>query len=396
MNSNSGEVEQPKVEQVQNTVEAPPAEEKPEENFNDKFPRQTMEFPNGKVMFREIKPETLREGGNIPMVMMTGWAMNQEVIGNTTKGLYESGQTVVPFDIEGGGKGVKGVEDSLGEINRQGELLKKWMESRGDEKFNLVGQSMSALVVLAMIENNPEIADKIASVVLVSPMGLGGKDNLPSLIKRQMAETKRNSAVEKTDESKVIEKRVAKSFKDFLLHHPIRAAKEGFAMAGSDEYDVLNLLRDRGLKVGIIQGAQDQLNSNQRVVENIARQAVANSNVRPELIGEDGMEKIPDELKIFPTDTKEEVLRKQKAIFDIKMELNRTENPVPIDTFKFVEGGHEIFGPEAIAKKILRTVDYLSEDSKKKQIEQQDAHELSQTREELAREADELPENPLQ
>lgn len=53
---------------------------------------------------------------------------------------------VIHFDIKGGGKGVEGAVDSSSEINRQGELLKKWIEQSGDEKLHLVDQSMSALV----------------------------------------------------------------------------------------------------------------------------------------------------------------------------------------------------------------------------------------------------------
>ncbi len=394
MDNGEAKAEQPTVEQAPSKSEIHASE-----TLGEKYPLQTMEFGKlGAVSFRDIAPEMPRPEGEIPMVMMTGWAMNQDVIGNTTQALIEAGQRVVPFDIKGGGKGVEGVGDSSEEINRQGELLKKWIEQSGNEKLHLVGQSMSALVLLSMLENNPDMVDKVASVVLVSPMGLGGKDSLPALIKRQQEETKRNNAREKTDEDRLIEPRVAKSFKEFMLHHPFRMTKEGLAMAGADEYNVLNLLKARGLKVGIIQGAQDQLNSTQRVVENIARQAVANSSVRPELIGEDGIEKIPEELKILPTDSEEEANRKRKAIIDIKMELQRTENKVPIDSFKLVEGGHEIFGPRAIAKKLIETVDYLQhpnteggdtleERMKEKDRIEAEKRELAQARAKLAEEA---------
>ncbi len=378
---------QPSIEQAPNTPEVHASE-----SLAEKYPLQTMEFGKlGTVSFRDIAPEMPRPGGEVPMVMMTGWAMNQDVIGNTTQALVEAGQRVVPFDIKGGGKGVEGVGDTSAEINRQGELLKKWIEQSGNEKLHLVGQSMSALVLLSMLENNPDMVDKVASVVLVSPMGLGGKDSLPALIKRQGEETKRNNAREKSDEDKQIESRVAKSFKEFMLHHPFRMTKEGFAMAGADEYNVLNLLKSRGLKVGIIQGAQDQLNSSQRVVENIARQAVANSSVRPELIGADGMEKIPEELKILSTDSEEEANRKRKTIIDIKMELQRTENKVPIDSFKLVEGGHEIFGPRAIAKKLIDSVDYLTQGGEEQQAAAEDAQDLAQARAQLAAEVQAQP-----
>lgn len=372
------ETEAPKVEQATTAPEEPQRE-----SLDEKFPLQTMEFGKiGKVVFRDVKPETLREGGDVPIVMMTGWAMNQEVIGNTTKGLYEAGQRVVPFDITGGGKGVEGMSQFT-EINRQGDLLKKWIEGRSDEKFHLVGQSMSALVLLSMIENNPDIADKIASVVLVSPMGLGGKDSLPGLLKRQGDETKRNNSREKTDEDKQIESRVAKSFKEFLLHHPIRAAKEGFAMAGADEYDVLNLLQEKGIKTAIIQGDLDKLNSSERVWNKIGEGS------------ESSWKTLTQEEYDKDARYREHGIGVGDKVWNSEV---KNETP-PFDSIKMVAGGHEIFGPEAIAKKILRTVDYLTQNGEEKKAEQKTLEELSETREalkEVAQTPPEQPQNPAE
>lgn len=382
------------------------------ESLDEKFPRQTIEFGGlGAVAFRDIVPEMIRPGGEIPMVMMTGWAMNQEVIGNTTEALFDAGQRVIPFDIEGGAHGLK--ERFGDEIDRQAELLKKWMDTHDDDKFHLVGQSMSALVLLSLLENHPEMKDKVASMILVSPMGLAGDPaehgvqrsekgfrgrifdaakrgvigkKLDNLLQRKAVEDGRNNQREKTDEDRQIEERVERAWKGFLKNHWGRAAKEGFAMAGANEYNALNLLKAMGLKVGIVQGAQDQLNSAQGLVENIARQAVSNSQVRPELIGDNGMEKIPDELKILDSDSEEEKNRKRKAIIDIKMELQRTENKVPLDSLTLVEGGHEIFGPKAIATTLTRTADNLVRDDEQQQISNQELQDIARVREELANE----------
>lgn len=379
-------------------------------NLEEKFPRQTMEFGGlGAVAFRDIVPEMMRPGGEIPMVMMTGWAMNQEVIGNTTEALFEAGQRVVPFDVEGGASGFK--EKFGDEIDRQAELLKKWLEVNDSEKFHLVGQSMSALVLLSLLENHPEMQDKVASMILVSPMGLSGDPSehrvqsssekslrgrifdaakrgvigksLDNLLQRKAVEDGRNSKREKTDEDRQIEERVERAWKGFLKNHPGRAAKEGFAMAGADEYNTLNLLKAMGLKVGIIQGASDQLNSAQGLVENIARQAVANSSVRPELVGKDGMEKIPEELKILPSDSEEEKNRKRKEIIDIKMELQQTENRVPIDSLTLVEGGHEIFGPRAIAAKLIHEADFLVNNTERQEVAEDETRRLGDIRKQL-------------
>ncbi len=420
-NQEASQPVKPKTE----TSETPKAPESPQINFNDKFTLQTMEFSHGKVAFRDIKPESLREGGDIPLVMMTGWAMNQEVIGNTTKGLVEKGQRVIPLDMVGGGKSVEGNGDAAGEINRQALLLKMWMDAQeGTEKFRLLGQSMSALVLLALVENDPEMADKIQSIQLISPMGLAGNpsehttdisssnpkvtetepgkfevvvgspsvesepvtknfkgrvldrfvkrvpvvEGLVNTVKRKFSEDARNAARPKTAEDAQIEPIVDKTWKSFLKNHPSRAFKEGIAMSRADEYNVLNLLKAKGIKVGIIQGADDQLNSSQGVIENISRQAAARSTVDQRYVDKRGLEKIPDNLQIVEDDSPEIIKEKQKAIIDLKLELQRTENRVPIDSLSMPQGGHEIFGKEATADTILRQIDNLEQPEKHRAI----------------------------
>lgn len=233
---------------------------------------------------------------------------------------------------------------------------------RPEDQVNVVGQSMAAITMLRAIEKYPELAVKIKNFIEVSPMGLGGKDNLPSLMKRKNADDKRYNSSEKTDEDKSVDEVVMKNFFDFIIHHPAMAAQEGFGMAGADEYNVLNLLKSQGIGVGLIQGAQDLLNSNERVLENIARQAVEGSKVRPELIGPDGKEKLPEELTVLDTDTEEVKNEKRRKIIEIKMELQRTQNRVPIDSLKVVEGGHEIFGQKRLVRKILSSIDELDKE----------------------------------
>lgn len=89
---------------------------------------------------------------------------------NTTRGLYEQGQHVIPLDIDGSGTGIKEPEGSP-EFNRQAEILKEWIESRSEPKINLLGQSLSAVTLLYLAKNNPDLLDRINAVLLVSPNG---------------------------------------------------------------------------------------------------------------------------------------------------------------------------------------------------------------------------------
>ena len=182
----------------------------------------------------------------------------------------------------------------------------------------------------------------------------------------------------KTDEDKQIESRVAKSFKDFLLHHPIRAAKEGFAMAGSDEYDILKLLQEKGIKTAIIQGDLDKLNSSERVWNKIGE---GSASVWKALTQED-------------YDADPRYGEHGIAVGDKVWNSEAQNETPPFDSITMVDGGHEIFGPEAIAAKILRVTDHLSQNSQEKQIEQTEATELALAREALAMETAQIPENP--
>lgn len=425
------EVEQPQVSKS----ESGPFQEKPQDNLEDKFPRQTKSLEHGTVAFRDIRPEHLREGGEIPMVLMTGWAMNQEVIGNTTDGLVARGQRVVPLDIIGGTHKIEN-PSPMAQMKREAETVREWIQSSGEEEVTLVFQSLSAMLPLLMVENDPEIVKKLHSVILVSPMGLDGKKSeksiknetsdpitasstmmertkrlgksainnmgrrlpgsaLAGLMLRKFAEDKRNNARPKTDEDAQIEPRVAKSFNEFATHHLARGAQEGLAMAQADLFNILNLLKAKGVKVAIIQGALDKLNSSQGVWENIGRQALDSSAVRAEYKNEDGTQKLPDELRILESDSPELVQQKRRGIAAMMLEIQRTANKVPLDSLTFKEGGHEIFGKEGLADTILNTQDSLDHPERHQGILEENQKrnaELAKTRALLAEEVKQ--ENP--
>lgn len=388
----------PTAEQAQAATEAPQRE-----SLANKFPLQKKEFSSGNIKVRDMVPDTLRDGGEIPIVLMAGWAMRQDVVGNTSQGLYDLGQRVIPLDIDGGAKGITGRFQS--ELDRQGDVVYEWLKSNPDQKFRFAPQSMSALTILSMVERHPDVIDQIDGIVELSPMGHAGDssehtlevsdpsyfaekqaekkgfrarvmdtalkvggEKMYNMLQRKFAEDTRNNEREKTDEDRQIEARVMESVGKALSPleraNTIKSIREAFEMAGADKYNVLNLLKAKGIKVGIIQGAQDRLNSAKGLTENISRQAVANSGVGEEYIDENGIEKLPQELKILETDSPDVVLEKQKKIVQLKMELQKRENKVPIDSLVLVEGGHEITGPYGFAKDIIRSFDYLDHPEK--------------------------------
>lgn len=471
------EQEHAKVEQVPTTIpEVSLPVKQSEVNLDEKFPAQQLKFEKGNIKVRDLVPENLKEGGEIPIVIMAGWAMKQDVVGNTARGLYDLGRRVMPLDIEGGAQSITGRFQN--EIDRQADTVYEWIKSNPDQKFRFAPQSMSALIILSMVDRHSDVIDQIDGIVELSPMGhagdssdhtlevsdpkyfaesqekkkgfkarimdtamkVGGK-SMYDMLQRKFAEDARNNEREKTEEDAQIEARVmeslGKSMDPRKGGNPIKSAREAFEMARADKYNVLNLLKSKGIKVGIIQGAQDRLNSAQGLVENISRQSIANSGVDEKYSDERGIEKLPEELKILETDSPEVTLEKQKKIVQLKMELTQKENRVPLDALVLVEGGHEITGPYGFARDINRAFDYLdhpenyrkildenlrkneearkvkekktqglkearqeltqitSENHEKEQIEQQDKQEIAEVLEELNK-IENTPENSQQ
>lgn len=410
-----------------------------EDKYSGEFSSQTIDFGElGKVAFRDMTPSTLRPNGEIPMIIMGGWGMNEKAARPVTAALVDKGQRAIPFDIVGEGKGMEGGENSSKEINRQAELLKLWLESRPEEKVHLVGTSLTALVVLKMIENNPHMAEKMASVVLVSPVGLAGDpekhdalkrsenldkpwlwrdyseeqegeennedlhvpkpvggfkkrairalggEKLLKLLERQDAEHSQYLPLLATEEDKANDEKYFKLMGRAGISHPKRAFDEIIAISKADEYDTLQRLQDMGIKVGIIQGAHDLLNSSRGLTENIAREAASNLDVEPEYLGPDGIEQIPDELQIRDGDGEAEVLHKRKEILRIKSKLRETENSVPLSSERIVAGGHEVGGSEAMASYLIHEVDFLVTDHEKIKAEVKEKQDLENARQQLA------------
>lgn len=285
---------------------------------------------------------------------LLGWTNKQDIIENTVRGLvYDQGQRVIPVDVEGGGKGVKIDGTNSSEINRQAALLKDWLEKRPEQKINLLGQSMSALTVLVLIDNYPELSDRIDSMIFVSPMGLGGKKGFKRLASGFLSETMvRSPKRKKNSEDIKLEPIVAKTFIKSLVGHPIRHIKEVMAMASADEYEVLYQLKERGIKVGIIQSVDDLAADNESLSDQITERATEKST---RLLTQEEFEKDPKYLEhgfsVGDMVWNDKSLEQDRPPIDILMELE-----VGMDG----QGrGHGISGPRKLGGSIVRLLKRL-------------------------------------
>lgn len=176
---------------------------------------------------------------------------------------------------------------------------------------------------------------------LFPPMGVSGKDNLLRLAKGQLAEVRRFGKVEKTDEDNEIGKKVLQSIKEFVPKNKKRAINELRGMVSADEYEVLDELKQRGVKVGVVQGFDDKLSNYGRLMSKIG----------------EGYEPT-----IRPVTLEDNPREGQTHVYEPPATLP------PIDSTRLIRGGHEILGPHRFAGTIIRTLDYLDHPPSKEEV----------------------------
>lgn len=317
---------------------------------NSIFPLESMQFANGQVEFRNIVPENFRKNGKTPLVTLIGMGMKNQDVGQfVSQGLYEVGQYVIPLDFPGTGVLVEGEKGTSPELNRQAELFADFLAQLPQEQVDICGTSMATITVLTMLERHPELIDKIGKVVLTMPIGLGGKDNLFKLGYRQLREILRDKRVEKNEERQKINEMVAQNLKEHGENKG-RQWKEIKAIAGSDLYPALGRLRSKGVRIALMQGELDLLNSNRRVWK---RMGQGNESAWKKLEDKDYQEN-KDEYD-------------KRGIKPGQKVWNRNAQIVtpPIESITMSAGGHEMYGPKDFAKKIIRVLDSLDGDNPK-------------------------------
>ena len=133
-----------------------------------------------------------------------------------------------------------------------------------DVKADLVVDSMAAMGIIAAMKLNPEILDKINNLLIVSPAGISGDDNLIRLVGRSLAHftqdgmTFLKSPIEKRN---IIRMGIEAAL--YVGKNPKRTVKEINAIAQSEQYgalkDLKSQLDEKGIMLGFMQGEDDKL-----------------------------------------------------------------------------------------------------------------------------------------
>jgi len=331
------------------------------------FPAEEVKLAHGTLDIRDIRPDFLREGKDVPLVSILGFGTGNVALSRTFDELKNSGEHVIGVDVVGGGRGVKDDEGGSSEFNRQGELLyeyfnKYFEDNPGVEKVDFLTQSAGILRVLALVKLHPEFIPRMRNLIIEAPVGLYEKNDKLSplrILKRFLAEGKRYNksdpktkyAEENSENMKIANKRMMR------LWHPgdvIKALKEINALSRTNAYPDLEDLKAYGVKIAVIQGDKDQLASTKMLFDRIG----------------EGYKK-PYGQGINPL-TDETI----KNVY-----MPQDQKPPPIDVVRLVgggfyrwddeqnqkgmveiEGGHgiQVDTPEKASDSIMRTKDYLN------------------------------------
>lgn len=309
------------------------------EDLGEMFPSRELRFPQGKVVVRDIVPESPREAEDVPLISIVGLGMESSVVGYFHRSLYEHGQHAISLDFVGGG-GSFGAVDGKQEMDRQGDLLANFLTNYLDDhsstkEVDLMGQSLSAITVLAFARNHPELLSRIRNVLLVSPMGLSEKDGTLSVVKRFAKETIRNSKTPKTDENNAINAVVLPTGIRNFIKSPVRSLEELLAIGQANNYPTVEELRSQGVRVGVIQGSDDVLADVNMLMERVGK---GYNRTIVEIPPEERDPNSPQTHRYIPSE----------------------QPSSPISAIRFPKGGHEVLGPSKFAGTVIRTIDNLN------------------------------------
>lgn len=310
--------------------------------LHERFERKMLDFEHGRLAVRNVEPENKRD--MMPLVSTLGFGTGNVALQHTISELFYSGEHVIEVDFIGGGKGVRGEEGSSSEYNRQGMLMAEFMDNYFSqnphiEKMDIMAQSSALFRVLALAKLRPDLLPKIRNILLTSPSGLNEKDSHLGLLKRFRAEGKRYKESEKGLYDSENDANLKIAFNETVKPYPIKTLKEINAMARANQYPTLEVLKTAGIKIGVLQGADDKIVPIQDLADRIAKDFSG-----PEY---SAFKKIAD------TETGE-----VRTVYNEE----QMQGKPPVDILRIVAGGHgiQVDDPKHASKMILETIDHLN------------------------------------
>jgi pimeloyl-ACP methyl ester carboxylesterase len=259
----------------------------PDKNsFESQYSHKESFVINGaQVNTVDIKPENQKE--EVPVLIAPGWGATMESFKPGLKVLSEKGRRVVSLDQPRKGGTIP---------QSQNEEIEKWYKEKGQKYPDFPSEELrKAQTILGLLEQkNLEKADVIAhsegainvciaamlepekfkgrTIILYSPAGVIGKDNIFRLQKGAAATTSRTETVsdipvtEKETEYLESTKHITP---DYLKANPLRALKETWAISRANIEEMLRYIRSKGIKVILVGAVDDTMFPMDKMQQNV-------------------------------------------------------------------------------------------------------------------------------
>lgn len=295
-----------------------------------------FETPQGTLNTIHIgRQENLDVAEYRPVIVIPGWGISLASEMPFLKDMVDSGKDIISMEFPKRGGEVEDNEEFAEETTRKAEAFSQYLDSLPEGKYDLVGQSEAAMVILSSLALNPQLADKIKNIVFTSPAGLGGDDNLAKLMTRYLAHLSQDAV--HLFKSPIKHRNILKMGLEAVkgvAKSPRRAIREAKAISQGELYDYLEPLREKGIKIGIIQGEGDKLTPAKKLWDKIGEKSESSF---------------------------EDTENTQSG----HLYIERDNPKPPFDSITMVKGGHDnrVYAEPGYAKKIVRTLDSLDSSS---------------------------------
>lgn len=139
---------------------------------------EELEIDGEKIKIIDLQPLKLKT--KIPVAVVPGWSATAKVLKENIIGLAKTGRRVIAVSAPHGIKTRRNKKYPLPELRKTAALLYT-LDYKNLKKVDAVSHSEAAIFLTIAVKENPK---KFRNLILVSPAGLIGRDNLFRLIER--------------------------------------------------------------------------------------------------------------------------------------------------------------------------------------------------------------------
>lgn len=223
---------------------------------------KTVESYGGTAKYLSIKPEF--SNSDVPVLMAPGWSEGFGAFHDSAEELYENGRHVLLVEHTRTG----GSPEELGferEVEHKANTLLEVLDDAGVERADVIAHSEGALNTIVAAFKRPE---KFRNVILAMPAGMIGKDSVLKLAGR-FAPKMARSLTKDTFENPQIGTAINIGGAAYIAKNPAKAMREVSAMAETTIDDVVGVLREQGVHVGVLQSNADTVFPPDRIEQSV-------------------------------------------------------------------------------------------------------------------------------